>query len=202
MVECGPLLEWTIVISRFAHPIRATTRPVRYPLETLLPTNDEPTSITTRAAAPHDARAMWQMAKESGSLDLNSPYAYVLAGHHFSETSVVGETADGHLAGFVFAYRPPASPGQVFVWQVAVDPALRGAGVARRLLHRVIDNALPLGATSLTATVTPSNDASRRLFQAIARDRGAQFTERPCFGADLFPDGHEPENEILITPLG
>jgi L-2,4-diaminobutyric acid acetyltransferase len=145
---------------------------------------------------------MWAMARDSGALDLNSPYAYVLAGKHFADTSLVAVDDEGALAGFVTAYRPPSEPDAVFVWQVAVDPSRRGSGIGRRLLHEVIDRAVPLGARSLTATVTPSNEASRRLFQAVAADRGAGYEEQPLFDAALFPgEGHEPEHRILITPV-
>jgi L-2,4-diaminobutyric acid acetyltransferase len=145
---------------------------------------------------------MWAMARDSGALDLNSPYAYVLVGEHHADTSIVAVDDQERLVGFVIAYRPPSEPDAVFVWQVAVDPAQRGAGIGRRLLHEVVDRAREQGALALTATVTPSNEASRRLFQAVATDRGARYDEQPLFGADLFPgEGHEPEHRIHISPV-
>jgi L-2,4-diaminobutyric acid acetyltransferase len=144
---------------------------------------------------------MWQLAKESGGLDLNSPYAYLLAGHHFASTSVVAEADGGRLAGFVFAYTPQDRTDTVFVWQVTTHPDFRGTGLGRRMLHAVLDLALPRGVTTMTATVTPSNDASRNLFRAVARDRGTGWEEQPCFGEDLFPAGHEPEHEITVGPI-
>lgn len=145
---------------------------------------------------------MWQLARDSGGLDLNSPYAYLLAGHHFADTSVVAETPDGHLVGFVMAYRPSSELTTVFVWQVTVDPSQRGTGIAKRMLHAVIDQALPLGVSTMTATVTPSNDASRRLFTSVAKDRNTDIVERELFGAELFPgEGHEDEHELRIGPL-
>jgi L-2,4-diaminobutyric acid acetyltransferase len=177
-------------------------RPVRDPSETLELPDDEPTSITIRPATPADGRTMWHLAKDSGSLDLNSPYAYLLAGHHFGATTKVAVDTRGGIAGFVIGYRPPAAPHQVFVWQVAVDPSHRGSGVGHKLLGAVVDDAIAAGAHELTATVTPSNEASRRLFQSVARARSAEFREQPCFDTDLFPgEGHEPENEIVIGPL-
>ncbi|MFP3905485.1 MAG: diaminobutyrate acetyltransferase [Acidimicrobiales bacterium] len=164
--------------------------------------DDEPASITIRSPAPSDGHAMWLLASEPGGLDLNSPYAYLLAGHHFASTSVVAEAADGRLAGFVLAYIPPDQTDTVFVWQVATNPEFRGRGIGRRMLHAVIERALPRGVTSMTATVTPSNEASRKLFNAVASDRGTGCTERPCFGAELFPgDDHEPEHEIYVGPF-
>jgi L-2,4-diaminobutyric acid acetyltransferase len=177
-------------------------RPVRDTSETLKLRHDDSTSITMRAPSPADGHQMWQLAKDSGGLDLNSPYAYLLAGHHFASTSVVAEASDGRLAGFVFAYSPQDRPDTVFVWQVATHPDFRGLGIGKRMLHQVIDQALPRGVTSMTATVTPSNDASRSLFNAVARDRGTGCDEYPCFGAELFPtDEHEPEHEIYVGPF-
>ena len=146
---------------------------------------------------------MWRLAGDCGGLDQNSPYAYMLAGLHFADTSVVATDPTGSVAGFVIAYRPPAPDNSVFVWQVAVADAHRGQGLAGRMIHHVVDRALRLGATSLTATVTPSNQASLNLFTSVARVRGATISQRPCFEADLFPDdGHEPEDLLVIEPLG
>ncbi len=179
-------------------------RPVRDTSETLKLPDDEPTSITFRSPTPADGATMWTLTRDAGGLDLNSPYAYLLAGHHFGSTSIVAEAGDGDLAGFVFAYSPPDEPDTVFVWQVITNPRFRGAGVGRRMLHEVIDRARTRGITTMTATVTPSNDASKALFSAVARDLGVDYGERPCFGQELFPgDGeHEPEDEVRVGPFG
>lgn len=143
---------------------------------------------------------MWELARDSGALDLNSPYAYLLFGAHFSATSLVAEH-EGRLVGFVAGYLPPTDPDLVFIWQVAVDPSMRGAGLGGSLLHTTFEHAQTRGATGITATVTPSNDPSRRLFQAVARDLGLSYREEPLFGAELFAgEGHEPEHRILIAP--
>jgi L-2,4-diaminobutyric acid acetyltransferase len=142
------------------------------------------------------------MARDSGALDLNSPYAYLLVCDHFAATSAVAEDADGRLAGFVAAYVPPDEHDVVFVWQIAVAPERRGQGLALLLLEHVADRALRRGALGLTATVTPGNEPSRRLFQAFARARGTRYTEAPLYSRELFPgEGHEPENRIDVAPL-
>lgn len=163
---------------------------------------DATASISFRSPRPDDGREMWRIARDSGALDLNSPYAYVLAGDHFAATSVVADAGDGALAGFVTAYVPPDEPDVVFVWQVAVDHSHRGEGLGRRLLHEVIERVADDRVRAMAATVTPSNEASRRLFRSVARDRGAEYREDPHFAAQLFPgEGHEPENRLLISPL-
>jgi L-2,4-diaminobutyric acid acetyltransferase len=166
--------------------------------------NAAPASTTLRSPTADDGPALWRLARDSGGLDLNSPYAYVLAGHHFASTSVV---ADGPVgpAGFVYAYLPPTEPDSVFVWQVTVSPTHRGEGLARRMLHEVVGRAVDQDVRRMTATVTPSNDASRRLFTSVAHDLGATIDERPCFPARLLsPQGdtdHEPEHLLVIDPL-
>lgn len=172
-------------------------------------TNGEPTRtsasrpVTVRAARPDDAPGLWRLARDSGGLDLNSPYAYALAGHHFGATSVVADTG-GELVGFVVAYQPPSAPDEVFIWQVTVADSHRGAGLARRLIHEVAARGAARGATRLTASVTPSNQASRRLFAAVATDLDATVEEAPWIPIHHFPTEageHEPEHLLVIAPL-
>lgn len=165
------------------------------------PTDVSRPSTLLRPPAPADGAAMWALARDSGGLDLNSPYAYLLAGEHWRDTSVVAVDAHDDVVGFVVGYRPPPEPDSLFVWQVAVHPDERGQGLARRMVHDVLDRSRRRGVLGLLATVTPSNEPSRRLFRAVATDRGARYEERPLFAAALFPDGHEPEHRIVVSPV-
>jgi L-2,4-diaminobutyric acid acetyltransferase len=161
------------------------------------------TALRTRLRRPDvsDAAGMWRLARDSGSLDVNSPYAYLLVCSDFAATSVVAEDGDG-LLGFVAAYRPPEDPATVFVWQITVAARAQGQGLGRRLLHATVEE--PAGLRWLTATVTPDNVASLRLFRGFARDLGADCDEQPRFGPELFPEEvgvHAPELELRIGPL-
>lgn len=145
-----------------------------------------------------DGAEIWALVKAS-TLDLNSPYAYLLWGEHFSSTSRIWRDAEG-LGGFVMGYRVPAEPGTLFVWQVAVDARCQGLGVASRLLDALGDANPDL--THLESTVTPSNTASRRLFSAFAARHDAPLDISPAFTVDQFPPGdHEPEDRFRIGPL-
>jgi len=54
----------------------------------------------------------------------------------------------------------------------------------------------------LEATVTPSNEASHRLFNAFAGRFGARCEVSPFFAADLFAEAdHEAEDLYRIGPL-
>lgn len=148
---------------------------------------------------------MWRIARDSGELDLNSPYSYVMWCRDFSATSVVARDpsvrADGTPVGFVTGFRRPEAPDTYFVWQVAVDEAARGRGLGRRMLDDLGDRMVAAGCRFLEATVTPDNVASERLFRSFALSRGAALERGELFGADHFPGDHEPEMLFRIGPL-
>ncbi len=150
-----------------------------------------------------DGAALWRLAKESKTLDLNSSYSYLLWCRDFAGTSAVARGADGEPVGFVTGYVRPDRPGTLLVWQVAVDSAHRGLGIAAALLDgltaRLADE---LGITRVETTITPGNTASERLFTSFAARHGADLTREVLFPADLFPDGpHDPEVLYRIGPL-
>lgn len=143
------------------------------------------------------------MARDSQTLDLNSPYMYLLGASHFAETSVIARVND-RAAGFVWGYRRPDAPDTVFVWQVAVDPAYRGRGIARGMLTALTDRLRPRGCRYLEASVTPGNRASAALFTSFAHAAGAALENRTVlFSATDFPAGetHEPEVLFRIGPI-
>lgn len=147
---------------------------------------------------------MWEIARDSQVLDVNSPYAYVLWSQDFSETSIVAEV-DGDVVGFVTGYRRPTAPDTLMVWQVAVDDAQRGKKIARRMLCGLFERCVPDGVVAINTTISPDNEASQRLFAGAARALGLRFAREPFFSADLFPDlgdsnSHEPEDLYLLTP--
>ena len=165
-----------------------------------LPTPPAVTPIATfRHPTSSDGRALFELVRDAGGLDLNTPYAYLLLGRMFATTSVVAEAPDGTLAGTVLALRPPEDPATLFVWQVGVAPTHRGQGLASQLLAWLLERT---GPTHLDATVTPSNTASDRLFRGLARDLGVPCTVTPWASADDFPgSGHEREDRYRIGPL-
>ena len=142
---------------------------------------------------------MWSLAGESGGLERNSAYFYLLFCMDFAETCVVAEL-DGRLAGFVLGHRPPARPDTVFVWQIGVAPWMRRQGLAGRLLETLLtQQASP--ARWLEATVSPENIASARLFRALASRRDVPCEESDFMAAELFPGSHPPERLFRIGPL-
>ncbi|GAA0951473.1 diaminobutyrate acetyltransferase [Actinocorallia libanotica] len=149
---------------------------------------------------PGDGGALWRLARDSRTLDVNSPYSYLLWCRDHGATSVVARDGDGGACGFVTGYLRPSAPDTLFVWQVAVADDHRGRGLAGRMLAWLADGK-PQG-RFLEATVTPGNTASTRLFEAFARERGAVLRRSELFAAEDFPvPGHEPEVLFRIGPF-
>jgi diaminobutyrate acetyltransferase len=142
---------------------------------------------------------MWRIARDSQVLDLNSSYSYLLWCRDFARTSVVA-TVDGEVGGFVTGYVRPDRPDTVMVWQVAVDAAHRGRGLARRMLDALVDRLAEQSVRTLETTITPDNEASIRLFSSFAEGRAARLVREPVFPAELFPDGHDAEVLFRIGP--
>ncbi|MER6628732.1 diaminobutyrate acetyltransferase [Streptomyces sp. NPDC000987] len=150
-----------------------------------------------------DGAALWRIAKDSKTLDVNSSYSYLLWCRDFAGTTAVARAEHGEPVGFVTGYVRPDRPRTLLVWQVAVDRAYRGRGLAAALLDALAARAVTEhGLTTLETTVTPGNTASERLFASFAERHGARVEREVLFGADLFPDGpHEAEVLHRIGPL-
>jgi len=159
-------------------------------------------SIRLRCPERSDAADIWQLVRDSGQLDLNSPYAYLLLCTDFADTCIVAEQGDD-LVGFIGAYRPPGRRDVLFVWQVVSAKQAQGRGVATKMLDALLSWGSCRDVVYLEATVTPSNRGSRRLFERFAQRKGAEHVEYEDFEADLFPgEQHEEELRIRIGPLG
>jgi len=148
---------------------------------------------------------MRRLVAETGVLDINSTYLYLLMATDFAGTSVVADR-DGELCGLITGYHPPTRPEVLFVWQVAVARAAQGTGLAGTMLdtlvHRVRTSRHGHPVT-VEATVAPSNSASRALFSAFARRHGVPMTEKPCFTAAHLDANlaHDDEPILRIGPL-
>lgn len=148
-----------------------------------------------------DGRAVHDLIRNSPPLDLNSSYNYFLLCSHFADTCVVVELGD-QIVGFLSAYRKPKDMETLFVWQVAVDGAMRGQGMAGRMLEHVLARPVCDGVHFIETTVSPSNRASRRVFERFRERRDAQWREEIFISRDLFGnENHEEEVLFRIGPL-
>jgi len=157
-------------------------------------------SIVFRSADPSDGAALWRLVQATGTLELNSPYFYLLWASEFGETCLVAEDA-GQPVGLIVGFHPPHQPGAAFVWQVGVLPSHRGRGLGLRMLQAW--KALPANAACrwVTATVADDNHASQALFQSLARVTGTGCEAQTHFTADQFPVDHPAEPLLRVGPF-
>lgn len=164
--------------------------------ETRLPRTHSPVEIRRPSAS--DAAAVWDLVQATPSLDGNSPYAYLLLCSHFADTGLVAYR-DDELAGFLLGYARPDVGSTAFVWQVAVAESARGQRLGSRLLDTWFARcARRSDLRHLEATVTPSNQPSRALFESFAERHGAPLREGVAFHSALFPEEVPHEDELLV----
>ncbi|WP_022950201.1 diaminobutyrate acetyltransferase [Methylohalobius crimeensis] len=157
--------------------------------------------IVLRPPKVEDGTAIWRLVRDSGVLDLNSTYCYLLMCKHFADTCAVAEF-NGEIVGFVTAYLPPDQQDTLFIWQIGIDASMRGRGLATRLLLELLKRDVCRDIQFVDATVGPSNQASRALFHSLAKRLNTDLSEHPYFEATLFPStDHEPENLLHIGPF-
>ncbi|MEU2448555.1 diaminobutyrate acetyltransferase [Streptomyces sp. NPDC012765] len=152
-----------------------------------------------------DGPDLWRIARDAKTLDVNSPYSYLLWCRDFAATSAVARDGDGRPVGFITGYLRPDTPATLLIWQVAVDADARGLGIAGHLLdHLTARVAAEHPLDALETTISPGNTASERLFASFAERHGAQLAREVLFAQEHFPGGaghHDAEVLHRIAPL-
>jgi L-2,4-diaminobutyric acid acetyltransferase len=101
------------------------------------------------------------------------------------------------IVAFVTGYRKPADPDVLFIWQVCASEAVRGQGIAQRLIESILDE--EAGLTALETTITESNRSSWRLFEAVSNQRQGTMESSPFFLKDRHFGGlHDTEFLVRI----
>jgi L-2,4-diaminobutyric acid acetyltransferase len=159
-----------------------------------------PSGLEINEPSIEDGGAIWRIARDSGKLDLNSSYAYLMWCHDFADTSLVARVGD-EIVGFVIGYRRPTAPDTVVVWQIAVDSSQRGRGTAAALLDALVSRLAPEGVRHMETTITPDNAPSNALFTSLAERWGTAMNRAGTFDAGEFPDEHESEVRFRIGPF-
>lgn len=164
-------------------------------------TNTSDDAILIRHTIPADGQNIWRLIKETGVLDPNSVYCYLLLCEHFNKTCLIAEK-DGKLVGFVTAYILPNDNKALFIWQIGTSAEVRNRGIAKKLILKLLSSKECKNINTLQATISPSNTASMALFKAIARQLKTHVDECEYFAATLFPDmQHEQENLVTVGPF-
>lgn len=147
-----------------------------------------------------DGSAIWELVKDTGVLDLNSPYCYLVISQYFQETSIVAES-NQKMVGFISAFICPDRPDTLFVWQVGVDASMRRQGIGLAMLQALFERKACDGIRFLETTISPDNGASERMFRRFAEFLGAGVQQREGFPANVFPGAtHEDERLFHIGP--
>ncbi|WP_025899602.1 diaminobutyrate acetyltransferase [Sneathiella glossodoripedis] len=134
-------------------------------------------------------------------LDENSVYCNLLQCTHFSKTSAIAKK-DGEVFGFVSGYKLPEDPSRLFVWQVAVDKAARGHGLAKKMILDILARPDCEQVEELHTTVTPSNSASQALFSSVAEALNTEAQSFMIFDRKQhLKDEHESEHLWVIGPF-
>ena len=163
------------------------------------PQNDEPISL--RIPVPEDGAPIHNLIRKSAFLDDNSLYCYLVIATHFSQTSVVATMGDD-LVGVVTGYSPPQQPDTLFVWQVAVDTLAQKRGLAGRMLRELIRRDACKDVHYVETTVTADNQASRAMFQSLARRLDCDINESEMFDREKhFLNLHDSEYKLRIGPF-
>ena len=153
--------------------------------------------VTLRRPTDGDGYNLHQLVANCPPLDCNSVYCNLLQCADFADTGIAAEDAAGHLVGFISGYCPPARPDTLFVWQVAVDPALRGQGLALRMLLALTARvAAERGVRYLETTIAPDNAASQALFRRAFARLGAEVETRTLFSRAVHFAGRHAD-EVL-----
>ncbi|NHN33241.1 diaminobutyrate acetyltransferase [Paenibacillus agricola] len=156
--------------------------------------------IVFRKPTPMDGADMYQLVKESGVLDTNSEYCYLMLCKYFSDTCVIAES-NGQMVGFVSAFQPPAEKDCMFIWQIAVSTKYQGSGIGTYLIQAALSQQ-DMGVRYIEATISLGNAASIALFDKIAKQLGSICTVSSGFESHHFSDKlHEAEWLHRIGPF-
>lgn len=145
-----------------------------------------------------DGPAVSELIAECPPLDRNSRYCNLLQCTDFADTCVLAD-GDEKALGWVSAYKPPGEPSTLFVWQVAVHPDARGLSLGKKMILAILKRPLCADVELLKTTVTADNDASRGMFNSLAKSLDTSAREQPHFDSERhFDNRHESEHLITI----
>jgi ribosomal protein S18 acetylase RimI-like enzyme len=122
---------------------------------------------TMRRAVPDDhARILEVMPAWWGGRDLRALVPSLFL-EHFAGTSLVAETDDGDLAGFLVGLVSQDHPDEAYVHMIGVDPARRGDGLGRQLHDAFADVVRERGVRRVRCVTSTVNEASVAFHTAI-----------------------------------
>jgi len=149
-------------------------------------------SISIRKPLKGDAKSIYTLVKDTNVLDVNSEYLYLLQATHFREFCSVAIQND-NVVGFTSAYLIPNEEATLFIWQVAVDSSTRGKGLAQKMILDILQRESTKNVNTIHTTISPSNNASQRVFEKLSSKYGVSFEKEIMFEIGDFNNAHEDE---------
>ena len=107
---------------------------------------------------------------------------------HFSGTSLIAETTDGALAGFLVGFVSADHPDTGYIHLVATNPNLRRLGIGRLLYERFFDDLRERGVSRVVATTWPGNRGSVAFHRRLGFRVGETPDTRPLYGTPALSD--------------
>ncbi|MFV8183373.1 GNAT family N-acetyltransferase [Streptomyces sp. AF1B] len=128
-----------------------------------------PRGVVTRIARPEDYDVIvrvidgWWGRPVTGLL--NRLYL-----NHFCDTSLIAESEDGELVGFVIGFMSPSRSSEAYIHFTGVAPNMRRSGLARSLYEQFFAIARKEGRTTVKAVTSPHNSRSILFHTAMGFD--------------------------------
>lgn len=159
------------------------------------------TELHYRKPNIEDGAAVWELVKDTGMLDVNSSYSYIMWCEIFSGTSIVAESGRD-IVGFISGFIHPDTANTLFIWQVAVDESEQGQGLATKMLFELLKRDYREPIHYIEATVSPSNTPSNHLFWGLSKRLDCNCVISDYISTDHFPEkGHEDEILFRVGPF-
>lgn len=131
--------------------------------------------VVIRNARDDEASAIQALARQCPPLDVHTAFSYWVVTRYQQGLCLVAEQDDS-LVGFLTA-TGTTDTNLLYVWQIGVNQAHRGTGLAERLLDRLVAQATALGFRSMQVSIADNNAASLAVFSRLAARRESELTE-------------------------
>ncbi|PIB36966.1 hypothetical protein BFP72_16920 [Reichenbachiella sp. 5M10] len=116
----------------------------------------------------------------------------MLADLYRDQCAIVTSPDHTGILGFASCLPRQGEGDTLFVWQICTDPQIQKQGMAKKMLHFILENQKEK-IKYLQATISDDNQGSRALFASIAKSYQAEMHKTLYIDAQDFYDSHQSE---------